>query len=1215
MNSVLISNIRNNIIKIIKSLLTLTCLIITTAGDIHATHIVGGQLNYRNLGKGYFELILIVRRDCSKPTNEPFDSFPKLGVFYNTINYPIVPFNSLGVKNGIAEMKLIRIDTIMADLNKICPSVITEVCVAQAEYRGLIQLREDTRSYLLAYQRCCRNASLENIENPLGTGSTFEAIITPLNYQKIHSNPAFIDSLTFPPIYICKDSTLIYNHSAIDYNGDSLVYAFCNPLEGHTKERPEGRPIPPFDLVTWKSPYSLTNLLDGSISINSMTGQLTVTPTREAQYLIGVCAYKYDRKAKEIIGYTRRDFQFNVYPCGTKPTANFKIKSTLCDGLNVQFENNSVNDKDGFRWYFDWINDPSQTDSINRNPTHRYSKAGTYLVLLVVRNGSCFHDTQRTVIVIDPQLKPDFGFTLNCIGGLKIKLQDSSMASGQIVKWNWTLTGTKDTLFSDQQHPEFTLLNEGTYIIDLVITDENGCTAMISKSVPARSIEVELEADSLTICRGDSVRLVKNPDRSLMYNWDPKTSLDLIDPSNPIAFPSVSTTYSVTISDGPCTAIKKIHVAVRDKIQIKLQGDTSVCNGMVQLIASSDTSTMFSWSLHPDFKPIIFMGDTFKTSVNNTQTFYVRGGKDNQCPDSTFIKVTNRSLNLKYNKEETICSDDTIVLQLMNLNTNDTLEILWEENPIIIGPRNVLNPTIYCPNPGRYILRFKIKNQFNCELSDSIIINAVLPPVPDFIIEYECGSLSVKVKTNNSGKIKWTFGDGKGTSNEKSTEYTYERTGKYIICLEVDSVCIRSICKEVTIVELISKLRDTVLSCFGESVYLNPNGNPDYIYEWTPETGLDNPRSHNPLATVSVTTTYYVKIWHPDFPNECFLLDSITVFVPPALSITAGPDTVLCEKTKITLCATANLSETEFEWCDANNKPIGKTNKIDVNPDSSTYYIVKAVDKYGCSVHDTVHVELYELLAKIEGDDIICIGDTTKIKIRNLSKQKYNYEWSPKEFIMGSHTDSIIMVIITKTTTFDVIIKNEKGCTWMLSKTIQVNNPQSLLSVSADPTTIVPGQKTQLTATYNPNWRYLWSPQNGTLSDSSIHNPVAFPKTTTTYTVTVTDENGCTATASVTITVQTCLESVFIPNAFSPNNDRINDVLYVRSRPNTITKMELVIYNRWGQKVFTSTNLNTGWDGQFDGELLKPDVFGYGLIFSCHENEELVKKGNISIIK
>ena len=62
-------------------------------------------------------------------------------------------------------------------------------------------------------------------------------------------------------------------------------------------------------------------------------------------------------------------------------------------------------------------------------------------------------------------------------------------------------------------------------------------------------------------------------------------------------------------------------------------------------------------------------------------------------------------------------------------------------------------------------------------------------------------------------------------------------------------------------------------------------------------------------------------------------------------------------------------------------------------------------------------------------------------------------------------------------------------------------------------------------------------------------------------------------------------------------------------------KMNMRIYNRWGERVFKTSDINLGWDGRYKGELLSPDVFGYGLKFKCYENKEYAKKGNITLLK
>jgi gliding motility-associated-like protein len=125
------------------------------------------------------------------------------------------------------------------------------------------------------------------------------------------------------------------------------------------------------------------------------------------------------------------------------------------------------------------------------------------------------------------------------------------------------------------------------------------------------------------------------------------------------------------------------------------------------------------------------------------------------------------------------------------------------------------------------------------------------------------------------------------------------------------------------------------------------------------------------------------------------------------------------------------------------------------------------------------------------------------------------------------------------------------------------------------------------------------------------------PTQTTTFEASISDTSGqCTKsdTASVEVVEILCGPPfVFIPNAFTPNNDGENDVLYVRGRE--ITEMYLAIFNRWGELVFESRNLNDGWNGFFKGERCDPAVYDYYLEYSCDGVNEQFMKGNITLIR
>ncbi|MEM7576468.1 MAG: ABC transporter permease, partial [Planctomycetota bacterium] len=142
------------------------------------------------------------------------------------------------------------------------------------------------------------------------------------------------------------------------------------------------------------------------------------------------------------------------------------------------------------------------------------------------------------------------------------------------------------------------------------------------------------------------------------------------------------------------------------------------------------------------------------------------------------------------------------------------------------------------------------------------------------------------------------------------------------------------------------------------------------------------------------------------------------------------------------------------------------------------------------------------------------------------------------------------------------------------------------------------GEEVQLIATLG-NYTYEWSPTNS-LNNSTIFNPIATPILPTAYVVKVTDENGCVNLDTIFIRIRQfqCAEpNIFIPNAFTPNNDGHNDMLRVRA--NSLSEFYFAVYNRFGEKVFESNNPDDGWDGTFKGAVLAPEVFGYYIEIKC----------------
>jgi len=144
----------------------------------------------------------------------------------------------------------------------------------------------------------------------------------------------------------------------------------------------------------------------------------------------------------------------------------------------------------------------------------------------------------------------------------------------------------------------------------------------------------------------------------------------------------------------------------------------------------------------------------------------------------------------------------------------------------------------------------------------------------------------------------------------------------------------------------------------------------------------------------------------------------------------------------------------------------------------------------------------------------------------------------------------------------------------------------------------------------DPDCVYTWS--NGEEGTDITVSPTE----NTTYTVKCVTPLGCENESTVDIEVvppQCNEDDVFIPSAFSPNGDGVNDQLFVRSK--FISEMEFFVMNRWGEEVWRTGSQDQGWDGSFQGKELAPDVYAYCLKVTCVNSSTYTTSGNVTILK
>jgi gliding motility-associated-like protein len=168
------------------------------------------------------------------------------------------------------------------------------------------------------------------------------------------------------------------------------------------------------------------------------------------------------------------------------------------------------------------------------------------------------------------------------------------------------------------------------------------------------------------------------------------------------------------------------------------------------------------------------------------------------------------------------------------------------------------------------------------------------------------------------------------------------------------------------------------------------------------------------------------------------------------------------------------------------------------------------------------------------------------------------------------------------------------------------------LTVTAADTIIQPYQQTQLNAAADiPITTYSWTPAS-TLDDAAIADPIAKPTSTTYYTVAAQAADGCKATAGIKVGV---FSNLYMPNAFTPNGDGKNDVY--RIPPSTqLTINRFSVYNRWGQRVFTTANKSEAWDGKVGGQPQEPGTYIWEVQYQdMITHQPVIQKGFFILVR
>ncbi len=509
-----------------------------------ARHIVGGDVQYECLsidtinGTSTYLITFSMYRDAAAANAAGFDNDATFGVFVGNES-------SGSFFRGVNNIPVQDISRITEVGSNPCIIVPPGVRVEKGIYRFELTLPilED-ESYMIAYQRCCRNVTINNIVRPEEKGAAFTVEISPTSQISCNNSPVFN---LFPPIVICLGEEVNFDHGATDAEGDQLVYEFCAPLTAGGQDgvnggdpnsctgvRPDpNRCLPPFEEVQFVLPrFSSVNPLGGSpqITINPTTGRINGIPNVEGQFVVGVCVKEF--RDGELIGAIRRDFQFNVAPCEQTVVADIAATADLgpqmhevvsCGETTIDFVNESFEEANIISYEWNFNIDGEDVIKTSRDASYAFPGLGFYTGTMIINKNTECADTASIEVNIFPDIEADFSFSYDtCVSGPVQFIDLSSSGAGPIVNWEWTF---QDSLTADIQFAEHQFSTPGEKAVTLVVEDSNQCSDTIVSSIlwqPAPSTII-VEPTSFIGCAPANIlfnNLTSPIDSTYLIEWD-----------------------------------------------------------------------------------------------------------------------------------------------------------------------------------------------------------------------------------------------------------------------------------------------------------------------------------------------------------------------------------------------------------------------------------------------------------------------------------------------------------------------------------------------------------------------------------------------------------------------------------------------------------------------------------------------------------------------
>ncbi|MBS1513105.1 MAG: PKD domain-containing protein [Bacteroidetes bacterium] len=1098
-----------------------TCFLLFCFWDAFATHIIGGEMRYEYIGPGVapnskqYRIRLLLLRG---PTGAAFINQYIVGVFNNDDGSKVI---GTAANNNWAAVEDFAGALPVPILISPCIQPPPVLDYTYKTYSFVIELPDNNNGYTVAFQTFSRQNS-NNVN--ANQGANYSCIVPGLSTLP---NPLTDNSPAYklPISAICANSPFSLDFSAIDQDGDSLVYNFCNAYDGGAASLADFQnpAPPPYNSVIYTPPYNALRPMGNQVTIDPHTGIISGIAPSTGKYVVCVCASVY--KNGNFITVHRKDLIVEVSAC-TPLQAIPNFNPITCDGFTVTFNQSSTGNPDAFYWDFgDPASGINNTSTI-ATPTHTFTAAGVFNVKLRVSiQGQCVDSIIRPLSVF-PGFTPGFKISSLLCSGQPVQFTDTSRtAYGVVDSWAWDfgdLTTLADT--SHLQNPVYTYAPPGaTYNVKLVVTNSKGCRdSVITPITITDPPAVAVFPKDTTFCGRDTITVTGTGTGSFV--WTPNINIIGATTATPQVFPSVPTKYYATLTSSfGCSSVDSLTVTPKQDVTNNFTGPANICEeDTVTLTGTSNYSTNVSWQWTPVAGIESPTSSTTRAypSVTTTYTLFTTWGKN--CVARTSNTITVKPLAIpNAGPSKVICGNDPPVQ--LTASGGDTY--VWTPATSLSNP-NIANPMA---SPTTTTIYYVAVGVTGCAKTRSDSLVVTVQPFP---------ALSV--------------------------------------------------------------MGDTLI-CNIDTLQVNSTGTGSFT--WSPNYMISNINAQNPLVSPDVPTRYYVTL---SDVYGCQTRDSIFIDVKDHVTVYAGNDTTICRTDGILLGTIGDALH--YKWVPSTYLDNDTLMHPHATPLTSiTYQVIANIGK--CQSSDDIAIKVVPYPPANAGlDTSVCPGFSAPLFATGGS----SYLWTPATFLTNRNIQNPVAVRPTASIMYIVAVTDTLGCPKPVKDTVWVNvYPPPKADAGPRDTSVVLGEPLQLHGTGGVD--YLWDPATW-LNNSGIANPIALPQDNIQYILTATTAGGCVSRDTIMVHLFKFDPDIYVPTAFTPNKDGANDVL----RPILIGMKELhyfKVYNRFGNLMYSTTEIGQGWDGIYNGRPQDPATFVWYAEGITYKGECRFKKGYAVLIR